>query len=350
MLFHLSLILVIIGIIDIIHEKDKFFEKKWKPILLGIITLIMVFIRNNGIYAIILTLPFLILACKKNWKPIIALFGTTLILTIIIQGPIFKVLGISYSSPGEALSVPMQQFARISKYSSDRLTEEEKNTIEKYFTVDINQLANDYLPWKSDPVKSNFANEEFEKDKGTFILQYFKFAFKFPMQTISSLVLNTGNNYSPNFNVWGIIRFFGTETQDAYGTLQESENTVIEDFISKYPIEAEPIVNIHFLDTLNEEIIKGNIPIISNLFGNIGFYFWIFILCMAYCFYKKQYRNIVMLLPILGLWITTIAAPMVDIRYIYPMFLTAPLFIGIIIRDCKDEKEKLNEENKRLNK
>lgn len=57
-IFHLTLILVIIGIIDIIHEKEEFFKKKWKPILLGIITIMMIFIRNNGIYTLILTLPF----------------------------------------------------------------------------------------------------------------------------------------------------------------------------------------------------------------------------------------------------------------------------------------------------
>ena len=72
-------------------------------------------------------------------------------------------------------------------------------------------------------------------------------------------------------------------------------------------------------------------------------YFWILVLCFAYCIYKKQYRNMVMLLPILGLWITAIAGPMSDLRYVYPMFLTAPIFIGIIIRDCKIEKENENE-------
>ena len=64
------------------------------------------------------------------------------------------------------------------------------------------------------------------------------------------------------------------------------------------------------------------------------------ILCFAYCVYAKQYKDIVMLLPILGLWVTTIAAPMVDIRYIYPMFLTIPLYIGIIAKNSKIMSEK----------
>ena len=340
MLFHLSLILVIIGIIDIVHEKEKFFEKKWKPILLALITLVMVFIRNNGIYTLFLTLPFLILACKKIWKKIVMLFGTTLAIVFIIQGPVFKAFNITYSNPGEALTIPMQQYARITKYASDRLLEEDKNVIQKYFPVDSQKLANDYVPWKSDTTKANFSSDKFVEDKMTFILQYFKFAFKFPVQTVSSLVLNTGNNYSPNFRVWGIIRDYGSETQDAYGTLTQSKGNEFYDFIKLYSIEADPIVNFGILDMLNEVLIKGNIPIISNLFENIGFYFWILILCFAYCIYKKSYANMVMMLPILGLWVTTIAAPMVDLRYIYPMFLSVPLFIGIIIKDCEIEQKK----------
>lgn len=50
-----------------------------------------------------------------------------------------------------------------------------------------------------------------------------------------------------------------------------------------------------------------------------------------------------MLIPIAGLWLTDIAAPVVDLRYIYPMFLTIPLFIGIIGESCREDKQKTNE-------
>lgn len=333
MLFHLSLILVIIGLIDIIHEKEKFFEKRWKSIAFAIITILMILIRNNGIYCLLLALPFLILACKKIWKKVAILFGVTLAIVLTIQGPIFKIAKVNYSSPGEVLSIPMQQFARITKYAGDRLAEEDKEVIQKYFPVDSTKLADDYVPWKSDSTKANFKQDEFKKDKVTFIMQYFKMALKFPVQTVSSVVFNTGINYCPNFNAWGLVRNYGTETQDAYGTVTLNGDDTFKEFITNYPIEKKVLVNFGFLNTINEELIKGNIPVISNLFDNVGFYFWILILCFAYCIYKKQYENMIMMLPILGLWVTTIAAPMVDLRYIYPMFLTAPLFIGIIMRE-----------------
>ena len=47
-----------------------------------------------------------------------------------------------------------------------------------------------------------------------------------------------------------------------------------------------------------------------------------------------------MLLPILGLWVTTIAAPMVDLRFIYSMFLIMPVYIGIIAKNSRTKYEK----------
>lgn len=336
MLFHLTLILLIIGIIDIIHEKEEFFKKIWKPIVLGVITIIMIFLRNNGIYALILTVPFLMIACKKVWKRVILLFGTVLVIATVVQGPIFKLLNITYSNPEEAFAVPMQQFARISKFANDRLSDSDKEVIQKYFPVGLEKLANDYEPWFADKTKWNFSREEFIKDKKTFILQYFKFAFKFPVQTISSLVFNTGNNYSPNFNLWGILEMYGDESQNIYSESGKEDAELYTKFIEEYPIQDKPIVNLSFLDTLNEEVLKVK-PVISNIFSNIGLYFWILVLCFAYCVYTKQYKNMVMLLPILGLWITAIAAPMVDLRYVYSMFLTVPIFIGIIVKDSKEK-------------
>ncbi len=344
MIFHLSLILVIIGLIDIIHEKEQFFKKKYKPILLGLITVFMILVRNNGLYCLILTLPFLILGCRKIWKQIVILFGTTLVIVFAVQGPVYKALKIEYSKPGEVLSIPMQQYARITKYASDRLSDEDKSVIQKYFPVSLEKLANDYVPWKSDATKANFSADEFVKDKKTFIMQYFKFAFKFPVQTISSLVLNTGINYSPNFNVWGLARIFGTETDDAYGTIGGMENPIFKEFITAYPYEEKMLVDFSFLDKINQTVVNEDIPIISMFITNIGLYFWILVLCFAYCVYIKQYRNIIMLLPILGLWATSIAGPMTDLRYIYAMFLAMPLYIGVIIKDSKNETKGITNE------
>ena len=228
-------------------------------------------------------------------------------------------------------------------YELEKTTKtEDKEVIQKYFPVEREKLINDYEPWFADKTKWNFSREEFLKDKKTFIIQYFKFAFKFPVQTISSLVFNTGNNYSPNFNLWGILGKYGEETQQIYSQSGKEDAEMYLKFMNEYPVKDEPIVNLTFLDSLNDEILKVK-PVISNLFSNIGLYFWILILCFAYCIYIKQYRNLIMLLPIIGLWITTIAAPMVDIRYIYSMFLTTPLFIGVILSDSKEIKENKNE-------
>ena len=64
---------------------------------------------------------------------------------------------------------------------------------------------------------------------------------------------------------------------------------------------------------------------------SIGMYFWILLFCMMWCIYKKKYKQIIYMLPILFLWITSIAGPVVEVRYVYSMILITPLFIGLSI-------------------
>ncbi len=341
MLFHLSFILVILGIIDMIHDPRGFFEKKWKPIGFVAITLLMVFIRNNGLYALLLTVPFIIWADRKIWKKVLATFGTVLVIVFLIQGVVFKAFHIDYSSPAEALAVPIQQYARVAKYASDRISDQDRQVIEKYFNVGVTELGESYTPWFTDTAKWNFSAEAFEEDKVTFVKQYFKFAFKFPLQTISAFVFTNGNNYSPNFNAWGIVRTFGNETQTIYTTVGKNDKGTFENFVKTYPIENKHLVNFSYLDVLNDKLTK--IPLISDLLSNIGWYFWLLVLCFAYCIYRKKYKEMVMLIPIAGLWLTAIAAPVVDLRYIYPMFLTIPLFIGIIGESCREQEKNTSE-------
>ena len=63
----------------------------------------------------------------------------------------------------------------------------------------------------------------------------------------------------------------------------------------------------------------------------------------GYCIYTKKYNLIVALLPILWLWLTSVAGPVVELRYVYTMLLIMPLYIGIIMfskQNVQIDKEK----------
>ena len=63
--FALMMLLVTIGMTEMCTDTKAFFSSKKKIALLTIAVFIAMFFRNNGVYAIILTLPFVLIAFRK---------------------------------------------------------------------------------------------------------------------------------------------------------------------------------------------------------------------------------------------------------------------------------------------
>lgn len=344
MFFTLTMILVIIGIAEIITKKEEFFKKKGKAIIFSILLLLLVLLRNNGIYVIFLTLIVMLVACKNIRMKILTVFIVPIIVFFIIQGPILNALNVTEAKTREALSIPMQQFARLIKYENQNLTEEEKENIHKYLPVEDEKIALEYQSLISDNVKFDFSEEAIKEDKVTLFKTYFKLALKYPGQTISAFLFNTYGYYAPNsYNIWGAPNF-REETENVLndeGTVELNEllpsermNTTSKE---KYDIYPKSILNLSYIDRINNHILMKDIPVFSMLITSIGLYFWLLLICITYCIYTKQYKKIIMMLPILFLWLTSVAGPVVELRYVYSMLLLMPLYIGITFIVKKEE-------------
>lgn len=317
--FAVSMLVFTILLYEIISSKGKFFERK-KNIAIFILSIIMVILfRNNGIYVVILTLPIVLIAYRKYFKKIIAITLFVLCFYIIWKGPVFGILKVKEGSSREALSIPLQQFARIVKEHSNELTDEEKENIYKYLKT--NDLEKLYDPKLSDNVKATFDDEYFKKDKKTFVITWIKLCFKYPKTAIESFLCNSYGYWYPEYQYWVVARSTVNSDNEGKITLPIQQKTLIESKLNKYDLLIE----------------RRNIPIISMLFS-IGFVFWTIIICLGYIIYKKEYRKMVMIIPVLILWLTCLASPVCgEYRYMYAMFATAPLLIGTTLINNKEE-------------
>lgn len=310
--FALSILLVTIGLTEMIANTENFMKSKVKLALLAIAITLSMFFRNNGVYAIILTFPFVLIMLRKYYKQIVVVFLIPIIFYKIITGPVYNMCGIEQGSPREALSVPIQQFARLMVYKNDKLTEEQKAKIKQYLPID--NFEELYKEGFADPVKSQFSEDGFKQDKSGLIKLYIELALKFPKDTVESFVKGSFGYYYPNTIGWGVYTGVNTEQFGEY---------------NEYKFEQQPIVKIGVLDKINEFVNTRNIPIIS-MFANIGFLFWVVLACITYNIYNKKYKNILIFLPVLFIWLTALASPVFcEPRYVYSIFTCLPLFIGI---------------------
>ena len=319
--FALTMLLLTIGITELCTNTERFFKSKKRIAFLTIIILISMFFRNNGVYAMILTFPFVLIAFRKYYKQILIIFLIQIILYKVITGPIYDLTGIKQGSTKEALSIPLQQFARLMSYKQEELSEEQKTKIRQYLPIENFEKL--YNPVFSDPIKAQFSEEGFEKDKIGLVKLYLELAIDFPIETVKSFILGSYGYYYPNTVGWGVYTGVNTEQFKEY---------------DKYRFESKPIVKIETLDKINEFINTRDFPIVS-MFVSVGFIFWMILACMIYIIYQKQYKKLIIFLPVLFVWLTALASPVFcEARYVYSMFTCLPLFIAISITSKQENK------------
>ena len=301
---------------------NNIFKSKINLFFLILSMIFVILFRNNGIYIVILTFPFLFLFLRNEYKKIIFISCCILAFYGIWKGPVFSVFHIQEGAIGEALSIPLQQFARISKYHSDTLTNEEKANIQKYFLVD--NIGEKYYPELSDDVKGQLNAKAFQEDKIGFLKLYFELFFEYPKTTLEAFLANNYGYWYPEATNWIVFKEISEPAEEDWQALN----------IRTSPIFFNPLV-----DNFIKIIGMKNIPILSMLF-RIGFAFWLVLILITYTIYQKQYNYLLIYIPILALWLTCLSSPaFCEFRYMYSLFTCLPIYLGVHFI-CHENKKK----------
>lgn len=313
-------LIVIIGIVEMVTNQEEFFTQKRNIILFTISLILMFLFRNNGIYVAILTLPFLIIVAKKYYKQVLIMFCIVLVSYILFTGPFFNMFHIKGAKTREALSIPLQQFARILKQRED-ISNEDREQIYRFLPIE--NAAKLYDARLSDPIKEKFNEEYFKEHKLEFIGLWVKLVVKYPIEAIEAFLSNSYGYYYPEAQNWMASReiFQGFEGQEAPITIYR-----------------KPLIDGKLVTSIDSIMEKRHIPIVSMLFS-IGFAFWVMVVMFVYLIYQKSYKMLVCYVPIWILWLTCLASPVFcEYRYIYALFISLPILIATIFI----KKEKVN--------
>ena len=302
------------------YTNKQFLKNNKNVLILGIFILLSIMFRQNGLYSLILAFFVIILTVSKDLRKRMACaFIIPIAISFIIIGPIYDMCGIIPGNSREMMSVPMQLFARVRKYHSKELNNNEKKELDNFFT-DKN-YKDYYDPVFADPVKRVFSEEYLQEDKLRIVQTYFKYSFKYPTEAIKSFIAGSYGYYYPNLVGWEV---FTTIYDDWEPFLQNpSENN------NKLEIGQTPIIKNPYVSFMEKFVNSHNVPILSML-TSCGFYFWLLIVTVMYYIYKKRYRLLATMSPILFIWLTTLASPVFcERRYVYSLFIVVPLFFAL---------------------
>ncbi|HAH17549.1 MAG TPA: hypothetical protein DCL29_00800 [Eubacterium sp.] len=324
--FSAAMVIYLLCIIDMVLDIKAFTAKKFNLVKVCLSAIIMVFLRNNGFYVILLSAIILLITYRKYYKKILIPFLVPILLYEVVTNAVYPALKISPGGEAEAYSIPLQQVARLVVEHEEALTEEDKDVIRCIINYD--QIKERYKPEISDPIKSTFKVRHTKKEFSDFMALWAKYLVKYPDTYVQATMNNTYGYFFPEGANW-LTYVEITPPGEPYG-----------------------LVNIEKTKTFREEstqlaYLYRNIPVIGML-ESIGFNTWLIIFSIAILVYNKKKKMIFMMLPTMLLILTAIAGPVnTMMRYAYPAVLTAPVYFmmtGYVIWAAKNKKEDLTEE------
>lgn len=307
-----------------LHKDQKIAKGKLaKIIIFAILTCLF---RNNGIYTVILSLPFLAIINKANRKKFLI---SAVMILILYEAFVKFLLPVVFKIPNsgirEMLSVPFQQTARYVKKYGDEIVTKDKEIIDT--VLDYNTLATRYNPVRSDSVKIKYNKKATSDELKDYFRVWFKQLFKHPDVYIESFI----NNY------YGYLYLESNPIEYTLGYTIDSQEYIKKIGVLDYSyndnfIEARKIAN---------EILElsKNMPIIS-LTTNIALSNWLILAMITYLLYKKKYRGIVFFIPVLANTLICFVSPVnAYFRYAMPNIFAMPLIIGVFLNIINTDVE-----------
>ncbi len=271
--------------------------------------LFILFMRNNGIYILILFTPFLVLLSKYNKKVLAITNIMIIIIYFIIKGPIFTYFGVEKSKTTEALSIPIQQIARVIT-----MDKELDNESYSYLSsiMDIKEVKELYNPTISDKVKEKINNNLLSETKGEFFRTWLKLLVRYPRTYVEAYFCQTLGYWYPDVIYWATAR----------------DSKSIFDDVDVYTDSKLPNMNI--IDSTTSR----RIPL-SNMIWSIGLMFITLLFSTFILIYQKRSKYLLCYIPIYALWMSLMLATPVfsELRYIYGLFTCMPLIIAISLVD-----------------
>lgn len=284
--------------------------------LYSLLSLLIVFLRNNGIYVAAfygVTITLLCLLPLRKKKIAIKVGTASLVILVfsaIIQGPVYDRLGYNLNKSTESFGIPLQQTAYI--LSTDgKVSEEDLEVIGNILPPE--RWRELYNPIVADTIKfdPDFNRSYMETHAKDFMKTYFHLAAQNPVKAVKAYMLAT-------MGFWDVFESSST----AYICNFHFGN--VEYFMSDYFD--------YYLDISFRNLVEPKNYISSALFA------WLMLETIFICLAKRNYKGIIALMPTFGVWLSIMAAAPVafSFRYVYALFLCVPLYLIICIHSFKN--------------
>ena len=322
-LFSGVFVVLTVQVLKIIPNPKKYLDKKYKIVLLIALITICCLLRNNAIYALILSAPFIIIGMRKDWKRVCIILLASILSFYIINNPLYHSIGIKEGPTTEMMAIPMQQMSSVVVNRDEELTSKDKKTIN--FFVPYNKIKKWYKKDNADLVKWNIDRERFDNNKGLYIKEWGSLLTRYPVDYVDAF-LNT------NISQWCPLFPYNKHVEKYYISVTRIANPKMVyygGYVYKRSCKFKSAFKFYKEFGLYHYC-KSN-KVLDVIFS-MSTPIWFLLLCICSLMKKGRRKIALILLPHLFLWITFMAGSTSIFRFDLPLFVSYPIYLVLLLQ------------------
>lgn len=322
-----------VQIVYCLFFKEEFFAKKRNIVLLVLYAIMMTQIRNNGIFVLLFTLPFVFFVIPNRRKICMAVAVVVMLgITALLDNFVYPAMGvISLEDKVDTYCILFQQTAKYAKEHPEDVTDEERVVLDAVF--DYDELSSNYEPHLADWVKNCLREQEgsetnptgshFAALKKDYLKVWFAQFLRHPLTYIDAFFECSYGYYYPEVGTY----------KEGLGFYEE-ERYMFTPSMS----DAKQIEQLAPARFLLEQLSKlEHVPGIGMLY-RCGFYAWCVIFAFVYLIIRKKYVSLIVTIPaIVNLLVCMISPVNTCIRYAFGTMCMVPVILAVMWYQGKKE-------------
>ena len=320
-LFCLALFAYTLWMTGVVCSHETIYSAEKVPlghlISFSVSSLLMIFLRNNGLYIFIASSAVLLLYLLSKYGPrrllpLTAVFAGILVFTLVITGPVYDHYGLNVDEKIESYGIPLQQAAYI-EVTDGKISAQDQAFLDKLIPKET--LKETYNPLSIDQTKwhDEFDKEFLNRNSSEFLKVYARLVRDNPDKAVRAYCLAT-------FGFWSTAKTTG----NGYVSVRMffKDNMQQTDYFEKL---------------FGYSIATTLIP--RRYISGAGL-FWLVLLMFAILLWVKQYKYLIPFIPALTGWATVMVATPVafSLRYVYYLFLLQPVFVYLLVMGLRQDQ------------
>ena len=319
-LFGLVFVWFFAVIIDILFNKPT----RKKLVALIIVSVLLSLTKKTGVYIVVPSV-FALLFSKApsdfNYKKYIfpAFIVPAVLIFVILPKIIFPIANIWPGGKQEVFGTLFQQTARVELDKPYYYSSVEKEVIDRVF--DFNHIKDNYRYEVSDGIKDTYRFYSTDGDRKAYLKVWMKTGLNNPFTYFKATAGNSGGFFAP------------AQTIELHKNMTEQKMVPGMDNIESFQNIRKAYINTYEFIT--------SIPVVSLLFSNVLYAFWIPVFMIVRGIKSKKRNIIIVTIPILLSLLVLIVSPNSHIRYGIHLLYIAPMLIalGLFSKKTSDKKQ-----------